>query len=1325
MYAFAALDIQDVPRDLLAAANNCPHCGIELLTGKTPGFCCGPSGDKLREVAPLPPLPSEFSTFVDDPRVSSLSRLLNLVYTFAQLESTHQFPEYGGMPAHFAVQGRIYHRVRPDHINSAIRWLLYDGFMRGTVPHSGANWFVKLPTNWIDALGAALLRVNPFVHYINVFRQHPQSNVPDVQLLIREAGCNEIAGIMCFENTIASDAKPLVYPLFFPHGTLGWGRPSAQLARGAGANDDDAITSQLWHCRARLLREERFAIFGRLTNEYLVDMFTRNIESRLAYIRAGQLAARREDAALMGVDIQSEAENVFLPASFLGSNAWCSQQIADALTIAANCGVPTFFITMTCNPDWPEIREKLRPGQTWADVPIVVVRVFKQKLAVLLRTLKTMFPNAGKVFQKRGLPHCHILIKFEKDCLAAADIDRIVSAEMPSNPTDAALVHRFMRHNHPDETVLPEYCRPRAHRFAHAEVLPENQCCFGYPKPVQEITSFAFDGRPHYRRRNTSDSMIVPHCLPLLRALECHINFEVANSSHIFQYLFKYIRKGVDKAHVRLRPDGTEVVDEIDSYWRARYLSAGEAAWRIMGYHVSSKYPGVTGLPVHLATSRKHRQYQRVRSSASNFSLLDRYFHRPDGTFQSGSDTVAFAELTYAEFYTKFRHIAWDRRLIGTPGVYEESGVSDADLTRLVLQRTDSHRHFVRISSVKPSQGELFYFRAILLNRPASSFLDARTFGSVVYPMYQEAAQAMGLFADRNEAQFALHEAIESMKTPRQVRLLFVHLIIHDSGEVDFPLKLWELFHDELSMDFYYENGGMQSDAYSRALQELAMMLEEFGRSLDDFALPQPTSFVGEVAYELDRWAPHLSKFRNNVSAALRKLTPEQLAIFREVVSAVENDRPLLLFVNGKAGRGKTFLISAICDYVRSRSEIVLPTATSAFAALLYEGGRTMHSCFKIPVEENNELLRSPIEQGDSRAQLLQEFRVLIWDEAPMANRAALACVEETCRRVTGDSRPFGGKIVILAGDFRQTCPVVRRGTRAQVVDASIRRSPLWELFSIRRLTVPIRNAEDSEYSAWVDTIGDGAGPQVPLNLLRHVHTENEMIDFVYPQEIINDPKACLKRSILCPTNRQIDQYNAQILDRVHGIARTYLSADKIKEEDEAGMPERGTASLDYAARAPLPGLPGHSVTIKTNAVFRLLRNFSISRGLVKNVRVVIVDVGVRLITVRVLRDTVAGVAIDGEDILIPRITFETFLPETRRTLQRRQFPLAPAYTTTFNSCQGLTLDVVAMDLCRPVFSHGQLYTAVSRVRRREHAIVRLPVGQGCAENVTYTEILL
>jgi hypothetical protein len=100
------------------------------------------------------------------------------------------------------------------------------------------------------------------------------------------------------------------------------------------------------------------------------------------------------------------------------------------------------------------------------------------------------------------------------------------------------------------------------------------------------------------------------------------------------------------------------------------------------------------------------------------------------------------------------------------------------------------------------------------------------------------------------------------------------------------------------------------------------------------------------------------------------------------------------------------------------------------------------------------------------------------------------------------------------------------------------------------------------------------------------------------------------------------------------------------------------------------------------------MRNFSIDRSLVKNAHVLVTDVGVRLISVRLVRDDNAA---HDEDILLPRITFTSRL-YSGHTLIRRQFPLAPAYATTFNSCQELTLNRMGVDLTKPAFSHGQLY---------------------------------
>lgn len=375
-------------------------------------------------------------------------------------------------------------------------------------------------------------------------------------------------------------------------------------------------------------------------------------------------------------------------------------------------------------------------------------------------------------------------------------------------------------------------------------------------------------------------------------------------------------------------------------------------------------------------------------------------------------------------------------------------------------------------------------------------------------------------------------------------------------------------------------------------------------------------------------------------------------------------------------------------------------------------------------------MLESPISPTDSRAALIRKSSLIIWDEAPMANRAVLACVDETCRRVMQSTLPFGGKVVVLLGDFRQTCPVIRKGTKAEVINGSISRSAVWPEFTIYRLTTPIRNADDPPFAAFVDAIGDGGGPQISFQGLHHARSRIELTQFTFPPNVIGDPVLCLQRCILAPTNSQVDTYNLEILDRLLGTPRFFCAADSLEEhtrisdDSESDVLPTPDAILDYVSKVRPNGMPDHTLLIKLGGVYRLLRNFSIDRGLVKNTRVVVTGIGRKLITIHLLKSFGDASFSDHEDILLPRITFKEILA-SGHTLLRKQFPLAPAYASTFHSCQGLTLDCVGIDLTQPVFTHGQLYTALSRVRHRNNTMILLPDGQETTTNVTYHDILI
>jgi hypothetical protein len=149
-----------------------------------------------------------------------------------------------------------------------------------------------------------------------------------------------------------------------------------------------------------------------------------------------------------------------------------------------------------------------------------------------------------------------------------------------------------------------------------------------------------------------------------------------------------------------------------------------------------------------------------------------------------------------------------------------------------------------------------------------------------------------------------------------------------------------------------------------------------------------------------------------------------------------------------------------------------------------------------------------------------------------------------------------------------------------------------------------------------VDAIGDGTGPDVSLNMLDTVTDVEDIIQFVYPNHILQDSTSCLSHAILALTNQQVDHYNNMILQHIHRTQWVYLATDSLKEVDNAGLVSLDS-TLDYVARQTPPDLPTHTLTIKTNRVYRLLRNFSLDRGLVKNVWVVVIDVRTWIVTVR------------------------------------------------------------------------------------------------------------
>jgi hypothetical protein len=158
-----------------------------------------------------------------------------------------------------------------------------------------------------------------------------------------------------------------------------------------------------------------------------------------------------------------------------------------------------------------------------------------------------------------------------------------------------------------------------------------------------------------------------------------------------------------------------------------------------------------------------------------------------------------------------------------------------------------------------------------------------------------------------------------------------------------------------LSADFFHVNADELREDLT--LQAISKYIRDGGHTLTNFGLPEPRTRSQETVDELERYAPRAREIAAQGVDMVSRMNGEQRGIYDCILRIVHErqqfdrvSRPL--FVEGKPGHGKTFLMDAVGCTLRGENMIVLFVGTSALAATLYEGGRTAHNLFGIPVTE-------------------------------------------------------------------------------------------------------------------------------------------------------------------------------------------------------------------------------------------------------------------------------------------------------------------------------------------------------------------------------------
>ncbi|XP_021992293.1 uncharacterized protein LOC110889094 [Helianthus annuus] len=1115
--------------------------------------------------------------------------------------------------------------------------------------------------------------------------------------------------------------------------------------------------------------QDRHGVFSlilnsrRLFQQFLVDAYTMIETERLNYIRFQQKVLRCDTFENLSnlrnhgnINVSNTGKRVILPSSFTGGARYMMQNYLDAMSLCKWYGYPDVFITVTCNPKWPEIKRFLNnTNLSPEDRPDILSRLFKIKLNALIKDLKdnSIFGKVSAVvytveFQKRGLPHAHICLFMHPDHKfpTVEHIDPLISAEIPDRNDDPelyTLVSDFMIHG------------PCGPHNVNCPCMVDNKCSKGFPKRFRDHTSVDIDGFPLYRRRDSGmfveksgvkldNRFVVPYNKTLLKRYQSHINVEWCNQAGSIKYLFKYINKGPDRVTVSIVESNTSnepdpPVDEIKKYYDCRYLSACEASWRIFAFDVHYRYPAVIRLPFHLPN-----QQNVVYGEDDDIDVV---LNRPSMNCSMFSawmdcnqrDEVARA-LTYVEFPTKFvfkkDERCWKRR---KPGGFAIG----------------------RIHAVSPTLGEAYFLR-ILLNKVKGprSFDDILTVNGRKFNTFREACYAHGLLDDDMEYIEAIQEASHS-GSGYYLRTLFATMLTCQT--LSLPERVWQKTWELLSDGILYKQRQIlkspdlcltDDEVKNLTLYEIEKILIRNNSSLRNFnTMPYPdhelisTSNNRLITEELDYDRIDLQEQFENL---LVSLTDEQRLIYDDIMKAVEDNKGGVFFVYGYGGTGKTFLWKTLSASLRSKGEIVLNVASSGIASLLLTGGRTAHSRFLIPINLNEDSMCTIIPNSDV-ANLLKKTSLIIWDEAPMVHRHGFEALDRTLKDILkcdgshNSQSPFGGKTIVFGGDFRQTLPVIQGGTRQDIVNASLTSSYIWDHCKVLTLTKNMRltagsGMHDVEqiqmFGQWLLDLGEGklggsndgdAIIDIPDDLLimDSVDPISSLIEFVYPSLIENYQSSGFyqERAILAPTNEVVDEINSQMLMMFPGDSKEYLSSDSICETENLhdGF-DQSLYSPDVLNGLKISGVPNHKLVLKVGVPIMLLRNIDQKNGLCNGTRLKVISLGSRVIEAEVISGSNIGAR-----IFLPRIGI---IPSDKKVpfrFQRRQFPVALCFAMTINKSQGQSLSRVGLYLKNPVFSHGQLYVALSRVKSRDGLKLSILDNDGNltnrTSNVVYKEV--
>ncbi|XP_010669707.1 uncharacterized protein LOC104886877 [Beta vulgaris subsp. vulgaris] len=435
---------------------------------------------------------------------------------------------------------------------------------------------------------------------------------------------------------------------------------------------------------------------------------------------------------------------------------------------------------------------------------------------------------------------------------------------------------------------------------------------------------------------------------------------------------------------------------------------------------------------------------------------------------------------------------------------------------------------------------------------------------------FQEAAIKLRLPEEDDAIDKCLAEACEVQMPPAIRRLFSTVLIFCQPSD---PNALCLKYYAALLEDFNHKFSNFLEKVRHLTARAVEQYLKAMGKSLKTFGLEhlqgqEDDEFrrTKDIADALDAPIPQ------DCIDCRCKLSSAQQKAFDAIIHHIKQGKPGAFFIDGPGGTGKTFLYNVLYVEVRLMNQIVLPTSTSSIAASNIPFRRTAHSRFKIPVVSDAKLACNVPKQG-SLAALIRGASLIIWDEASMARKENVESLYLLLHDLCDATLPFGDKIIVFGGDFRQVLPVVPRKSQREAVNASLTEENGFVLLPFEIVSNPGENDDP------INEITSVAFPELDIN--------------IFTTDIFTT------RAILTPMNDDVDSINTVLIEKFPRQAVIYKSFDIILDDNCVVYP------TEFINKLCPGGMSPHELVLKENCPVILLRNILPSVGLCNGTRLI------------------------------------------------------------------------------------------------------------------------